>query len=40
VLLKGFPYLVIYLDWRDEIFVLAIAHGKRDVGYWKPRIPS
>ncbi len=39
VLLKDFPYLVVFLDWKDEIFVIAVTHGKRDVGYWKSRLP-
>lgn len=38
VLLKSFPYLVVFLDWQDAIFVVAVAHGKREPGYWKNRI--
>lgn len=37
VLLKRFPYSIIYLDKGDEIRVLAIAHGHRAPGYWQDR---
>jgi toxin ParE1/3/4 len=38
VLVKKFPYLVIFLDWQDRVFVAAVAHAKRREGYWKSRI--
>ncbi len=38
ILLKDFPYLVVFLDWQDAIFVVAVAHAKREPGYWKHRI--
>lgn len=38
VFLKKFPYFVIFLDWDDRIFVVAVAHAKRREGYWKQRI--
>lgn len=38
VLLKKFPYSVIFLDWKGSIFVVAVAHAKRREGYWKARI--
>jgi plasmid stabilization system protein ParE len=40
VLLKSFPYLVVFLEWQGAIFIIAVAHGRRDAGYWKSRIPS
>jgi plasmid stabilization system protein ParE len=36
--LKRFPYFVVFLEWRDLVFVVAIAHAKRREGYWTPRI--
>ena len=38
VLLKKFPYFVVFLDWQDEVFVVAVAHAKRRPGYWSKRI--
>jgi len=38
VLLKKFPYFVVFLDWQDEVFVVAVAHAKRRPGYWKARV--
>ena len=38
VLLKKFPYFVVFFDWRDEIYIVAVAHAKRRPGYWKRRI--
>lgn len=34
---KGFPYHVVYLEKRNEIRVLAIAHYRRRPGYWLDR---
>jgi toxin ParE1/3/4 len=36
--LKKFPYFVIFLDWQDEIFIVAVAHAKRQEAYWRHRI--
>lgn len=36
--LKKFPYFVVFLDWEDQIFVVAVAHAKRREGYWEARI--
>ena len=38
VLLKKFPYLVIFLDWEGRIFIVAVANAKWRVGYWRARI--
>lgn len=35
VLVKGFPFTVIYRDLPNQIRVLAIAHHKRRPGYWR-----
>lgn len=34
---KAFPYLVIYREEGEDVFVVAIAHGSRDPEYWKGR---
>ena len=33
----SFPYSIIYAPYKDLLFVLAIAHGRRKPGYWKSR---
>jgi plasmid stabilization system protein ParE len=38
VLTNRFPYAVIYLEYRDEILVVAIAHTSRRPGYWRSRM--
>src|ERR1041384_4824776 len=37
VLVRRFPYSVIYRHQSDQIFVLAVAHQRRKPGYWKNR---
>jgi plasmid stabilization system protein ParE len=37
LLLRRFPYGVIYEVLKDEIHVLAIAHNRRKPGYWRSR---
>jgi toxin ParE1/3/4 len=34
---KKFPYLVIYKEREDHVWVVAVAHGKRKPGYWLRR---
>ena len=38
ILLKKFPYFIVFFDWQDEIYVVAVAHAKRKPGYWRIRI--
>lgn len=38
VLVRRFPYAIIYEDQPDAIRVLAIAHTSRRQGYWMSRI--
>ena len=35
VLVKRFPYAVVYLDLPNEIRILAFAHTRRKPGYWR-----
>lgn len=39
-LVRHFPYIIIYLFLNDRIWVVAIAHCKRDPGYWTERISA
>ena len=36
--LKKFPYCVVFFDWQDEVYVVAVAHAKRRPGYWASRL--
>ena len=36
-LLRGFPYLVIYELFDDEVFVYSVAHASRRPNYWRRR---
>jgi plasmid stabilization system protein ParE len=33
-----FPYHVVYLEVGNQIRILAIAHDRREPGYWKARL--
>ena len=33
-----FPYHVVYLETSDSVRVLAVAHDRRQPGYWKSRL--
>jgi plasmid stabilization system protein ParE len=33
-----FPYAVIYLEQPDQIWIVAVMHGKRRPGYWRERL--
>jgi len=37
-ILVGYPYSIIYRELTNEIRVVALAHHKRQRGYWKPRL--
>ncbi|MEX2214796.1 MAG: type II toxin-antitoxin system RelE/ParE family toxin [Phycisphaeraceae bacterium] len=38
VLLNRFPYSVIYAIQKDYIFIVAVAHHRRQQGYWLDRM--
>ncbi len=40
ILLKRFPYAVIYLPLHNKIVVIAVMHQRRRPDYWKTRISS
>jgi toxin ParE1/3/4 len=37
VLLRRFPYLVVYRQIESGVQIVAVAHGRRRPGYWKTR---
>lgn len=40
VLVRRFPYHVVYIELPDRLQVLAVAHQRRRPGYWMHRIPT
>ncbi len=36
--LPRFPYALVFLELADEIRVVAVAHAKRQPGYWLDRV--
>lgn len=38
VVLQRFPYFIVFFDWQDEVYIVAVAHSKRRPGYWKKRV--
>ena len=38
VVLRRFPYFIVFFDWHDEVYIVAVAHAKRRPGYWKRRV--
>lgn len=38
VLLHGYPYSIIYVPEPDEIYIVAVAHQRREPRYWEGRL--
>lgn len=38
LVLKRFPFSIIYLNQPSEVTLIAVAHSKRKPGYWKRRV--
>jgi plasmid stabilization system protein ParE len=38
LILRRFPYSVVFLELENEIRILAIAHHRRRPGYWSRRL--
>ncbi len=36
--LIGFPYNIVYVIRGDVVFIIAIAHHRRQPGYWRTRL--
>ena len=39
LLVRGFPFSVVYLVKRGEVLVVAFAHMRRRPDYWRRRVP-
>src|SRR6266536_2627179 len=37
-LARGFPYSVVYLDEPERVWIVAVMHAKRRLGYWRERL--
>jgi toxin ParE1/3/4 len=37
-LTRRFPYAVLYTIEADFILIVAVAHGRREPGYWRTRV--
>jgi len=35
--LRRFPHSIIYSVMGDKLFIIAVAHGSREPGYWRSR---
>ena len=40
ILVKRFPYAVFFVPGNDNLLVLAVAHARREPGYWLRRIQT
>jgi plasmid stabilization system protein ParE len=40
VILKGFPFSIVYRPEADGIVIFAVAHHSRLPGYWRSRAPA
>lgn len=38
VVLRRFPFSVVYAVVADIVYVVALAHGSREPDYWRPRV--
>jgi len=38
VIVKGFPYSIIFIELDTELWVVAFAHQSRRPGYWRDRL--
>ena len=38
MLLRRFPYLIIFRETAGGVEVIAVAHGRRRPGYWRDRV--
>jgi plasmid stabilization system protein ParE len=36
--LRRFPFSVVYAVASDVVYIVAVAHGSREPGYWRPRV--
>ena len=36
--LRRFPFSIVYAATSALVYIVAVAHGSREPGYWKPRV--
>ena len=36
--LRKFPFSIVYAVVSDLVLIVAVAHGSREPGYWRPRV--
>jgi plasmid stabilization system protein ParE len=36
--LRKFPFSIVYATVADLVYIVALAHGSREPGYWRPRV--
>ena len=37
-LLDRFPYMLVYVEEPENVYILAVTHQRRKPGYWKKRL--
>ena len=37
---RTFPYAILYTIEADSVLIVAVAHLRREPGYWRKRLPS
>jgi hypothetical protein len=40
VIVKRFPYSIIFIEHEDDLWVVAFAHQHRRPGYWRERLKA
>jgi toxin ParE1/3/4 len=40
VFVKRFPYSIVFIDYAEELWIVAFAHHHRRPGYWRERVKS
>jgi toxin ParE1/3/4 len=38
MLVKRFPYSIIFVEYNEDLWVIAFAHNRRRPGYWRERL--
>jgi toxin ParE1/3/4 len=38
MLVKRFPYSIIFVEYQEDLWVIAFAHNRRRPGYWRERL--
>lgn len=38
LLLRSFPFIIVYQELRETLFIVALSHTSRRPGYWRDRL--